>query len=367
LADANNNPVGGSGRSVTWSSTGGGSFSTNTSTTAPNGVATVTFTCSVVAGTVQTVTGSDNQGLSGTSGNITTVVGSAAKYLVNVSNYAPVAGDAVTITAQLVDVNSNVVSISGRVVTWSKSGSGGSFATSTSTTSSSGMATVDFTTTAAANSSTTITSTDAQNVTGTSASITTLPANAFSKLQLLLPGESAAPGTQTGKTGSPSAQTAENPFAVTVNAVDANWNVVTNITDLVGITCSDANAIRPASTNLVLGSGTLVITLNTPVTNGASITASDLSDPNKLPNTSPPFTVNGPPYIAASGGATISADTTGGAFTTLTGPVYSEPASGAVGAGTIIINLPAGFVFDTSGVAPSGTTSTALVAARPCL
>ena len=71
-----------------------------------------------------------------------------------------------------------------------------------------------------------------------SASIT-IVAGAFAKLQLLMPGETAAPGTASGKTGSPSAQTAGSAFTVTVNAVDANWNPV-NSTDTVGITSTDA-------------------------------------------------------------------------------------------------------------------------------
>ena len=70
---------------------------------------------------------------------------------------------------------------------------------------------------------------------------TTINAGAFAKLQILLPGETAAPGTATGKTGTPSAQTAGGSFNVTVNAVDANWNVVSS-TDTVGITSTDANA-----------------------------------------------------------------------------------------------------------------------------
>src|SRR5207249_591649 len=53
----------------------------------------------------------------------------------------------------------------------------------------------------------------------------------------------------------------------------------------------------------------------------------------------------------ATGGSAISADTTGGAYTSLTGPIYSETASGDVGTGTIILNVPSGFVFDTGGTA----------------
>lgn len=55
----------------------------------------------------------------------------------------------------------------------------------------------------------------------------------------------------------------------------------------------------------------------------------------------------------ATGGSAISADTTGGAYTALTGPVISEGATGDIGAGTIILNAPAGFIFDIGGTAPT--------------
>jgi len=77
----------------------------------------------------------------------------------------------------------------------------------------------------------------------------------IAKLQLLLPGESAAPGTSSGKTGTPLPQTAGTPFNVTVNAVDANWNV-SNTNDTVAITSSDANALLPANGALVSGTKT---------------------------------------------------------------------------------------------------------------
>lgn len=57
---------------------------------------------------------------------------------------------------------------------------------------------------------------------------------------------------------------------------------------------------------------------------------------------------------AGSGGFTsISADTAsdapGAAWTTLTGPSLTEQAAGDIGNGTIILNAPSGFAFDTSG------------------
>src|SRR5258708_6076430 len=84
----------------------------------------------------------------------------------------------------------------------------------------------------------------------TSASLT-VNAGAATKLQILLPGEVAAPGTGTGKTGAaPTAQAAGVAFNVTVNSVDANWNVVST-TELVHLASNVsiptlAPAARPA-------------------------------------------------------------------------------------------------------------------------
>src|SRR5206468_140554 len=113
----------------------------------------------------------------------------------------------------------------------------------------------------------------------------------FSKLQLLVPGETAAPGTASGKTGTPNPQAAGTPFNVTVNAVDANWNLVNTIADTVGLSSSDSNATLPANAALVSGTRTLSVTLNT--VGGQTLTASDLTDGSKTANTSPTITVGG--------------------------------------------------------------------------
>src|SRR5207253_851592 len=100
-------------------------------------------------------------------------------------------------------------------------------------------------------------------------------AGAFVKLQLLMPGESAAPGTASGKTGTPTAQTAGSAFNVTVNAVDANWNVVSS-TDTVAITSSDAYATLPVNAALVAGTRTFSVTLKT--SGSSTVTATDATD-----------------------------------------------------------------------------------------
>jgi hypothetical protein len=123
---------------------------------------------------------------------------------------------------------------------------------------------------------------------GNSAAFTVV-AGAFTKLQVLVPGETAAPRTPSGKTGTPTAQMAGVPFNVIVNAVDANWNVVSS-THTVGITSSDAYATLPANAALVAGTRTFSVTLKT--AGSRTVTATDISDGSKTANTSPPITVN---------------------------------------------------------------------------
>jgi hypothetical protein len=102
-------------------------------------------------------------------------------------------------------------------------------------------------------------------------------AQTYVKLQVLLPGETAAPGTTSGKTGAPVAQTAGVPFTVRVRACDATWNTVTSITHVVSISSTDASASLPGPRQLVNGASEFSVTLNA----GGSFTfsARDDSDP----------------------------------------------------------------------------------------
>jgi hypothetical protein len=129
---------------------------------------------------------------------------------------------------------------------------------------------------------------DATKTPGTGGPITINP-TPFTKLQVLLPGETAVPGSTTGKTGTPLAQTAGTAFSVSVRAVDANWNpLVTN--DVVHVTSSDTNAVLPADMALSGGVATVSLTLKT---GGArTVTASDVTHPGILPNTSSTLTLN---------------------------------------------------------------------------
>jgi len=87
-------------------------------------------------------------------------------------------------------------------------------------------------------------------------------AGPYSRLQVLLPGESAAPGTPTGKSGTPNRQTAGVPFSVTVRACDSGWNLVPGTTSAIAILASDASATLPPSAQLAGGTGTFSVTFN---------------------------------------------------------------------------------------------------------
>ena len=137
----------------------------------------------------------------------------------------------------------------------------------------------------------TVTASDVTNggiTAGTSAAITVKAAN-FTKLQVLMPGETAAANTPTGKTGTPTAQTAGTAFTITVNAVDDNWNVVST-NDTVAITSSDANATLPANAALVDGTKTFSVTLKT--SGSQTVTASDVTQGGITPDTGSATTVN---------------------------------------------------------------------------
>ena len=129
--------------------------------------------------------------------------------------------------------------------------------------------------------------TDGSKTASTSSSIAVGAGN-FVKLQLLVPGETAAPGTASGKTGTPTAQPAGTAFSVTVRSVDADWNLVSSI-HTVGISSTDTNATLPANGSLSAGSRTVSVTLLT--MGSQTVTATDLTDGTRTASISPPISV----------------------------------------------------------------------------
>lgn len=100
---------------------------------------------------------------------------------------------------------------------------------------------------------------------------------AYSKLQVLLPGESPAPGTATGKIGVPRAQTVGLPFNVLVRACDDAWNTDVTVTNLVRLGSTDESATLPAPTTLVAGELHLTVVMN--AAGSFTVSAKDESDP----------------------------------------------------------------------------------------
>lgn len=139
-------------------------------------------------------------------------------------------------------------------------------------------------------------------------------AGPFAKLQVLVQGETAAPGTPSGKTGVPVSPDAGASMTITVNAVDANWNVIQTITDSITLSSSDGAASLPASAALVNGTRTFSVALNTSGTQ--TVSASDTSNDAIPTGTSSPITV-----VAVAAGfnafeTTTPAGATAGALTT---------------------------------------------------
>src|SRR3989442_11214290 len=91
-------------------------------------------------------------------------------------------------------------------------------------------------------------------------SVIPVTAGTFSKLQLLVPGETAAPGATSGKTGTASNEQGGTAFTVTVNAVEANWNVINTGQATGGTTSSDGGARLPENAPLSSGSTSIRVT-----------------------------------------------------------------------------------------------------------
>ncbi len=111
----------------------------------------------------------------------------------------------------------------------------------------------------------------------------------YTRLQVLLPGESPAPGTNTGKMGIPRDQTAGVPFDVRVRACDAQWNTVATVSHIVELGSSDQEAVLPPPAALVSGEHVFTATLAA----GGSFTfsATDQTDPSIPDATSAAITV----------------------------------------------------------------------------
>ncbi len=112
---------------------------------------------------------------------------------------------------------------------------------------------------------------------------------AYTQLQVLFPGETAAPGTATGKTGTPNSVGVGAPVYLTVNSVDKDFNPINTVTNTVLLTGS--NPSDPTTTGqLTAGTAQIVFEFGAPGT--WTVTATDTNQPGITPNTSTPVTAN---------------------------------------------------------------------------
>lgn len=293
LQDANGNTVTtDSSTIVTASISSGGTLVGTTTATASSGVATFTnLGISGTAGSAYTITYSSGS-LPSVTQSVTVTVGSAAAIAVSSGNgQSATAGSAVATPPAVLVTDSGGNPVQGRSVTFAVASGGGSGTSLSATTNASGIATVGSWTLGGAAGSNTMTATSS-GLSGSPVTFTaTGTAGNATKLQVLLPGETAAPGTVSGKTGAPTAQTAGSAVTVTVNAVDANWNVVTTATPTIAITSSDTNASLPSNAALTAGTNTFSVTFKT--AGSRTVTATDQAPSGALTaSTSTAVTVN---------------------------------------------------------------------------
>ena len=116
----------------------------------------------------------------------------------------------------------------------------------------------------------------------------------YSQLLVVLPGETFAPGTPTGKTGTPTPVSSGTIEGVTVYAVDSTFDLMSGKSDSIALTCSDLDGIAPLNVTMVNGVATFLAgsTGYYLLTTGSqTITAADSSNANILPGTSSALTV----------------------------------------------------------------------------
>jgi len=113
----------------------------------------------------------------------------------------------------------------------------------------------------------------------------------LSGLQVILPGEQAMGGTTTGKSGTPTNQTAGNPFTITVRAVDQYWNLVSGVNDRIALSSTDLYAWMPTDTVLI--NGQVLIPVRLHKSGSQTITARDSDNVSIQANTSSPVLITG--------------------------------------------------------------------------
>ncbi len=112
----------------------------------------------------------------------------------------------------------------------------------------------------------------------------------FTQLQVLLPGETNAPNTLTGKTGTPTAFKPYDEVDVIINAVDSTYHIV-NATDALNIGASDTTATITTPTPALTG-GTVTVPVYFGTSGSWTVTATDTTSTNIPVATSSSITIH---------------------------------------------------------------------------
>lgn len=147
----------------------------------------------------------------------------------------------------------------------------------------------------------------------------------LARLQVILPGQAALPGSVTGKAGSPFARVAGAPFSATVRAVDPYWNKISTVGDTVALGAEIASVVLPAPQALAAGqltfSGLIV-----QVTGYWTLSVTDLTQPFVASDTSSVFGVALPSLSSPTAYFHVP---TGAAVATLNGAISGTAADGS--------------------------------------
>ena len=113
----------------------------------------------------------------------------------------------------------------------------------------------------------------------------------YSQLQVLLPGETNAPGTVSGKIGTPTPVNNSTDVHFTVNACDSAWNIVNASGDFIHLTSStDPQFVGQG--DAALANGTVQMIGDFLTTGSQTVTVTDTSNTNITAGVSSPVTVN---------------------------------------------------------------------------
>ncbi|HEU4996224.1 MAG TPA: invasin domain 3-containing protein [Gemmatimonadaceae bacterium] len=231
--------------------------SPNSATFSSGNGTTPAFTNGVLASRSVTITNGGTFSLSATktagaetgTSNLFTVL-LATQYIVTAAPTVQ-SGNTIIVSAQLADAGGTPVATSGKTISWSKTGPGGTFATPTSLTDANGVAQIAFTGTVAGVH--TVIATDNTSLTGTSGAITVTPGSLAGFL------------VEANGGGSIATQSAGVPFLMQITARDASNNTVTSFSGA-------GNTVTLTSTSAISAGGGVTGTFTNGVLTGHSIT-----------------------------------------------------------------------------------------------